>query len=63
MNVLNDFIEEPLLKSLKKAKGFSLFHDETTDVSNHSEAAIFLMFLHKNEYREHFFGIINMSPC
>ena len=35
---LNDFTEEPLLESIKKARFVTLFHDETTDVSNHSEA-------------------------
>ena len=38
-----------------------MFHDETTDVSNHSEAAVFAMFLHEGKFEEHYLGIINMS--
>ena len=39
----------------------TLFHDETTDISNHSEAAVFAMFCHEDVHREHFLGIIHMT--
>ena len=61
LKVLNDFTEEPLLKSLKEADYVTLFHDETTDVSNHSEAAVFVMFSHEDVFKEHFLGIIHMT--
>ena len=54
LNVLNRFTEEPLLRSLQRANYVTLFHDETTDVSNHSEAAVFAMFLHEGKFEEHF---------
>ena len=62
VHVLNEFIEKPLLVSLRKSRNFCVYHDETTDIQNHSEAAIYVAFLHQNEYKEHFFGIINMAP-
>ena len=45
--VLNKFTEEPLLESIKHAKSVTLFHDETVEISNHSEAVLFGMYLHK----------------
>ena len=62
LDVLNDFIERPLLDSLRKSRNFCVYHDDTTDISNHSEAAIYVAFFHENEYKEHYFGIINMAP-
>jgi hypothetical protein len=62
LDVLNAFVENPLINSLKRAQNFCVYHDETTDIRNHSEAAVYVMFLHENEYKEHFFGIINMAP-
>ena len=62
LDVLNTFIEKPLINSLKMAQNFCVYHDETTDIRNHSEAAVYVMFLHEDEYKEHFFGIINMAP-
>lgn len=41
--VLNKFTEEPLLKSLQAANNITLFHDETVDITNHSDAAVFDM--------------------
>ena len=61
LKVLNKFTEEPLLKSLNESNFVTLFHDETTDVSNHSEAAVFAMFSHADVHREHFLGIIHMT--
>ena len=61
LKVLNDFTEEPLLKSLKAANHVTLFHDETTDVRNHSEAAVFGMFNHEDNHKEHYLGIIHMK--
>ena len=61
LQVLNKFTEEPLLQSLRKSRFVTLFHDETSDVSNHSEAAVFAMFLHEGEFKEHYLGIMNMS--
>ena len=61
LQVLNNFTEEPLLQSLETSNYVTLFHDETTDVSNHSEAAVFVMFYHEGEHREHYLGIMNMS--
>ena len=60
--VLNTFTENPLLESLQKAAYFCVYHDETTDISNHSEAAVYVMFLHDEVYGEHYLGIINMAP-
>ena len=61
LKVLNSFTEEPLLKSLQASKYVTLFHDETTDVTNHSEAAVFAMFSHNGKHQEHYMGIINMK--
>ena len=61
LKVLNKFTEEPLLKSLNESNFVTLFHDETTDVSNYSEAAVFAMFSHADVHREHFLGIIHMT--
>ena len=36
LNVLNSFTEDTLLESLKAAEFVTIFHDETTDISNHS---------------------------
>ena len=58
---MNKFTEEPLLKSLNESNFVTLFHDETTDVSNHSEATVFAMFSHADVHREHFLGIIHMT--
>ena len=62
LDVLNTFIEKPLIDSLKQAQNFCVYHDETTDIRNHSEAAVYVMFIHEGEYKEHYLGIINMAP-
>ena len=61
LKVLNNFTEEPLLKSIEESKYLTLFHDETTDISNHSEVAVFAMFWHDGDFKEHYVGIIHMS--
>ena len=61
IKVLNKFTEEPLLKSLQAAKNVTLFHDETVDISNHQEAAVFAMYYHEGRHKEHFMGLMNMS--
>ena len=61
LKVLNKYTEEPILKYLDQSNFVTLFHDETTDISNHSEAAVFAMFCHEDVHREHFLGIIHMT--
>ena len=61
LKVLNDFTEEKLLKSLQSANYVTLFHDETTDVSNFSEAAVYVMFFHDGSHTEHFLGLKHMK--
>ena len=61
LNVLNSFTEDTLLESLKAAEFVTIFHDERTDISNHSEAALFAMFLHGGSHKEHYIGMMNMS--
>ena len=39
----------------------TLFHDETTDVSNFSEAAVYIMFSHDGLHTEHFLGLKHMK--
>ena len=59
--MLNQYVETQLIESFKKAKYFTLFHDETTDVSNHSEAGVIAMFWHLGEFKEHYIGMIHMT--
>ena len=61
IKVLNDFTEKPLLQSIQKSRYVTVFHDETTDISNHSEAAVFVMFEHEGEFKEHYLGIMHMT--
>ena len=58
---LNRFVEEPLICSLEKANSITIFHDETTDISNKSEACVYCLFFHKGIFKEHFIGLLNMS--
>ena len=61
VKVLNKFTEDPLLKSLQAAKNVTLFHDETVDITNHSDAAVFAMYYHEGQHKEHYLGLMNMS--
>ena len=61
MKVLNDFSEQPLLKSFQDSKYVTLFQDETTDISNHSESVVFAMFSHNGVHKEHYMGIVHMD--
>ena len=61
LKVLNDFTEQPLLKSFQKSNYVSMFQDETTDISGHSESVVFAMFSHNGVYKEHYIGIVHMD--
>ena len=61
LQVLNIFTEEPLLKSLHESKYFTIFHDESTDISNHNEVGVYAMFSHNDVFKEHFIGIEHMD--
>ena len=58
---LNKFTEDPQLKLLQAAKNVTLFHDETVDITNHSDAAVFAMYYHEGQHKEHYLGLMNMS--
>ena len=61
IEVLNKFIEDPLLESLQNAWAFTMFHDESMDRSHHSQAAMYCTFKHRGVVGEHFLGIFNMQ--
>ena len=61
LKVLNDYTEEPVIKSFQESSYVTLFQDETTDISNHSESVVFAMFSHNGVHKEHYMGIVHMS--
>ena len=61
LEIINKYIEEPLLHSLRNSQLFTLSHDDTTDITKHSQAGIFMTFEHKLKISEHFVGIENMT--
>ena len=61
LEVLNKYIEDPILHSLQSTDFFTLYHDETTDVEKHSQVAVFIMFEHQGQIAEHFIGLVNMT--
>ena len=60
LQVMNDFIERPLLE---KAKGefFTIFIDETTAVGNKSMTNVYIMFPDGDDVNEHYFGTVSMN--
>ena len=56
LTVLNRYLENKVLEKVKTSH-FTLFHDETTDISNSSQANVYVMIPHE----EHYLGLINMN--
>ena len=56
LTVLNRYLENKVLEKVRTSH-FTLFHDETTDISNSSQANVYVMIPHE----EHYFGLINMK--
>lgn len=54
-------IEEELLSSLRNAKYFALLADESTDEANREQFSIMCKWLHNNEVKEHYMGLIHVK--
>lgn len=54
-------IEEELLSSLRNAKYFALLADESTDKANREQFSIMCKWLHNNEVKGHYMGLIHVK--
>lgn len=54
-------IEEELLSSLRDAKCFALLADESTDEANREQFSLMCKWLHNNEVKEHYIGLIHVE--
>lgn len=54
-------IEEELLSSLRNAKYFALLADESTDEANREQFSIMCKWLHNNEVKGHYMGLIHVK--
>lgn len=63
LSVLNDFVQDKLLTSILTAKDFSVLADETTDISDRAELAVFVRFVDgdSHEIKEKFVGLAQIK--
>ena len=60
VTVINDYIELPLLASLR-SKCFTFYNDESQDITSTEQMAIYGSFEHNKKVSEHFIGIYPIS--
>ena len=60
ISIMNDYIKNPLIKSLAEQE-FTFFTDETTDVTSIEQLAVYATFENQGIIKEHFIGLIPMS--
>ena len=60
ISIINHYIEEPLLASLCDNK-YSLYNDETQDITSVEQMAIYASFEHNGKISEHYVGILLLS--
>ena len=60
IDVINQYLEVPLLTSLRQNK-FAMYNDETRDITSVEQMAIYATFNHNGKISEHFVGIIPIS--
>ena len=56
IDVINQYLEVPLLTSLRQNK-FAMYNDETRDITSVEQMAIYATFNHNGKISEHFVGI------
>ena len=60
ISIINHYIEKPLLASLPANK-YSLYNDETQDITSVEQMAIYISFKHNGKISEHYVGILPLS--
>ena len=60
ISIINHYNEEPLLASLHANK-YSLYNDETQDITSVEQMAIYTSFEHNGKISEHYVGILPLS--
>ena len=60
ISIINHYIEEPLLASLCDNK-YSLYNDETQDITSVEQMAIYASFEHNGKISEHYIRILLLS--
>ena len=60
ISIINHYIEELLLASLRTNK-YSLYNDETQDITSVEQMAIYTSFEHNGKISEHYVGILPLS--
>ena len=60
ISIVNHYTEEPLLASLHINK-YSLYNDETQDITSVEQMAIYASFEHNGKISEHYVGILLLS--
>ena len=60
-SIINEQIKAPLLKSLIKGQFYTLYNDETQDISTTEQLAIYSSFEYNKNILEHYLGIIPIS--
>ena len=61
LDVMNEYIEKPLVEALKAQEAFTIFIDETTAVGNKSMVNTYVMFDDGQAVKEHYLGLVNMN--
>ena len=61
ISIMNEYIKAPLLKSLINGQLYTLYNDETQDISTTEQLAINSTFEYNNKISEHYCGIIPIS--
>ena len=61
IEILAEYVEAPLLESLRRAEFFAFYSDETTDVTSTEQLAFYATFEHHGTVKEHFIGVIALS--
>ena len=60
ISIINYYIEEPLLASLRDNK-YSLYNDKTQDITSVEQMAIYASFEYNGKISEHYVGILLLS--
>ena len=61
IEIIDNYIKAPLLASLKAGKYYTLYNDETQDISSVEQMVIYATFEHNNRISEHYVGIMPIS--
>ena len=60
IDIMNNYLKEPLLASLQSGK-YTLYNDETQDITSIEQMAIYATFKHNGSFSEHYVGIMPIS--